>query len=104
MTRRLLVRVIPTRRLAAAVAGAGVLWLLPGGAGVYAGLAGIIVLLGLGIADWVLLPGRRGILVEREVAGSVGIGDAIDGVYMLRSAWPRAVHVTLVDEMPTAVR
>jgi len=104
MTPRLLLRIIPTRRLAAAVAGAGVLWLLPGRVGVYAGLAGLIVLVGLVIANWVLLPGRRGILVEREVAGSVGIGDDIEGTYTLRSAWPRAAHVTLVDEMPAGVR
>jgi uncharacterized protein (DUF58 family) len=102
--RRLLLRVIPTRRLARAVAAAGVLWLLPGSLGVYAGFAGLGVLLLLVIVDWVLLPGRRDLRIERDVAGTVGIGDHVDGVYTLRSAWPRALHVRVVDEMPAAVR
>ena len=102
--RRPLLRVIPTRRLAYAVAAAGLLWLLPGRAGSYAGLGALIVLLIAVIIDWVILPGRRGILIERDVAGSVGIGDQIPGTYTLRSAWPRAVRVRLVDEMPPGVR
>jgi uncharacterized protein (DUF58 family) len=96
--------VIPTRRLAYAVAAAGLLWLLPGRAGFYAGLGALIALLVAVIIDWVTLPGRRGVLVERDVAGSVGIGDQISGTYTLRSAWPRAVRVRLIDEMPSGVR
>ena len=99
-----ILRVIPTRRLAAAIAAAGVLWLLPGQVGVYAGGAGLVVLLVLVIADWVMLPGRRGILIEREVPGTVGIGDRVSGSYTVRSAWPRPLEVTVVDEMPVAVR
>jgi len=99
-----LLRVIPTRRLAWAVAGAGVLWLPPGRVGLYAGFAGLVVLLVLVLADWVMLPGRRGLRIEREIAGSVGIGDKVEGTYTLRSAWPRALHVRVEDEVPTAVR
>jgi len=90
--------------LAWAVAGAGVLWLLPGRVGVYAGIAGVVVLLVLVLADWALLPGRRGLLIEREIAGFVGIGEKVEGTYTLRSAWPRALHVRVEDEMPPAVR
>ena len=99
-----LLRVIPTRRLAAAVAAAGLLWLLPGQVGVLAGIAGIIALLLLVVIDWIMLPGRRGILVEREAPGAVGIGDRVDGTYTVRSAWARPLDVTVVDEMPAAVR
>lgn len=102
--RRVLLRLIPTRRLAAAVAGMALLWLLPGRVGVVAGLAGLVVLLVLVVIDWVTLPGRRDILIERDVAGSVGIGDANDGMYTLRSAWPRDVTVRVQDEFPPAVR
>ena len=99
---RLLLRVIPTRRLAWAVAASGVLWLLPGRLGIYAGLTGLVVLALLALADWASLPGRRGIVIERDVAGSVGIGDKVEGSYTVRSAWPRALSVEVVDEMPRA--
>ena len=102
--RRLLLRVIPTRRLALAVAAAGALWLLPGRVGIYAGIAGLIIVLLLAIADWAMLPGRRGILIARDAPGSVGIGDQVNGAYTVRSAWARAVRVRVVDEMPSAVR
>ena len=45
----------------------------------YAGFAGLVILLVAVLADWALLPGRRGLLIEREVAGSVGIGDKVEG-------------------------
>ena len=101
---RIILRVIPTRRLAWAIAASGALWLLPGQAGVYAGIAGLVILLLLVVTDWALLPGRRGLLVERDVTGSVGIGDRVGGTYTVRSAWTRPLRVTVVDEMPAAVR
>src|SRR5690349_6841942 len=102
--RRLLLRVIPTRRLAWAVAIASVLWLLPGRVGFYAGIAGLIVVALLAVTDWVLLPGKRGVVVERELPGVVGIGDRAAGTYTIRSAWPRRLRLELVDEMPPAIR
>jgi uncharacterized protein (DUF58 family) len=104
MSARPILRIIPTRRLAYALAVAGVLWLLPGTLGTYAGFAGIAALVLVVLADWVMLPGRRGILIEREAPGAVGIGDRAAGTYTVRSAWPRAVTVRVVDEMPAAVR
>src|SRR5690348_15160327 len=103
-SRRPLLRIIPTRRLAYAVAAAGVLWLLPGTLGTYAGIGGLAVLVVLVLADWAMLPGRRGVLIEREAPASVGIGDHAAGAYTVRSAWSRAVTVRVVDEMPAAVR
>ena len=102
--RRLLLRVIPTRRLAWAVAIASALWLLPGRVGFYAGIGGLIAVALLAIVDWILLPGKRGIVVEREVPGVVGIGDRASGNYTVRSAWPRKLRLELVDEMPSAIR
>ena len=101
--RRLWLRVIPTRRLAYVVAAVGVLWLLPGRVGAYAGFAGIAVLAVLVLADWAMLPGRRGVVVEREVAPSVGIGDRVSGSYTVRSAWARPLRLRLVDEVGAGV-
>jgi uncharacterized protein (DUF58 family) len=101
--RRLWLRVIPTRRLAYAVAVVGVLWLLPGRVGTYAGVAGIVVLAVLVLADWAMLPSRRGVVVERDVAPSVGIGDRVAGSYTVRSAGARPLRVRLVDEMAAGV-
>jgi len=101
---RLFLRVIPTRRLAWAVAAIAVLWLLPGQLGVTAGFVGLATVVLLVLGDWAMLPGRRGLSIERDVAGAVGIGDRVAGTYTVRSAWPRALHVTVVDELPSAVR
>lgn len=101
---RRFLRVIPTRRLAWIAAGLGVLWLLPGRLGIYAGFGGIIALILLVLLDWALLPGRRAIVIAREAPGTVGIGDRVDGTYTVRSAWPRPLHLEVVDEMPGAVR
>jgi uncharacterized protein (DUF58 family) len=101
---RPIIRVIPTPRLATALAAAGVLWLLPGRVGVYAGFAGIVLVMLLALGDWVMLPGRRGIVIEREVPGAVGIGDDVHGTYTVRSAWPRRLDVHIIDEMPSAVK
>jgi len=103
VTARPRLRVIPTRRLAYVVAAAGILWLLPGRVGTYAGLAGLAVLVILVLIDWATLPNRRSVVVDRAVARSVGIGDRVEGSYAARSAWPRPLHVRLVDEMPAAV-
>jgi uncharacterized protein (DUF58 family) len=97
-------RIIPTRRLAYAVAGAGVLWLLPGTLGLYAGIAGIVALVLLLLADWAMLPSRHGILIEREAPTTVGIGDKSNGAYTVRSAWMRPITVRVVDEMPAAIK
>jgi uncharacterized protein (DUF58 family) len=90
--------------LAWAVAAVGALWLLPGRLGVYAGIAGLVVVTLLILADWATLPGRRGVIIARDVPGAVGIGDRVPGAYTLRSGWPRPLRVNVVDEMPAAVR
>ena len=104
MTAKPRLRVIPTRRLAYVVAASGILWLLPGSLGTYLGLAGLAVLVSLVVADWAMLPNRRGVVVERVVGRSGGIGDRVHGAYTVRSAWPRPLRVGLVDEMPPAVQ
>jgi uncharacterized protein (DUF58 family) len=94
----------PTRRLAAAVLIASVLWLAPGEAlgvppAVYA-----LIALALGcIADMTLVPARRSVILERIAPGAVGITDTAPVVYRLRSRWPLVVRGVLYDALPRAI-
>ncbi len=101
--RRPLLRTVPEQRLAAGVAVGALLWFLPGDVGVIGGTSGLIVLLLAAAMDWVLLPSRADLTVERELGASVGIGDVTEGEYVVRSAWARALRATIVDELPAGV-
>lgn len=98
-----LVRFVPERRLAAALALTAPLWLLPGVLGPVAGVAALAaVLLAAGV-DLVLLPSRSGLEVAREAPESVGLGDGVDGAYEVASRWARPLRVELHDDLPPAV-
>lgn len=86
----------PTRRAAAAVAVTAAAWLLPG-TGLQVALVALLVLLAVSLLDAVLLPSERDIDIERELPESVGVGDTVEGQYVLRSRWPRPVHLALHD-------
>lgn len=101
---RPLIRVVPEPRLAFVLAALAVLWLLPGALGWIVAVAGLVVLAVVVVVDWALLPPRTGVIVARELPPSVGIGDHAPGEYSVRSLWPRALHVHLMDEMPPVVR
>jgi uncharacterized protein (DUF58 family) len=91
------VRFSPERRLAVLVAGASLLWLLPGRAGAIAAETAIgLLLLGAAI-DLALLPARAALRVTRTLPESVGIGDMVDGTYTVESAWPRGCVLELAD-------
>lgn len=99
-----MIGVVPTRRLALALALAAPAWALPGGIGprvVAMALAaiGVAVLL-----DFVLLPPRRAIDVVREVPERVGIGDRETGRYLITSRARQPLRLTLTDLLPAAVR
>lgn len=92
---------VPTRRLALVAALLAPLWLLsgwPAGLGV-ASVASIALVL-LVALDVALLPDARDIEVEREAPATVGVGDAENGRYVVRSHWGRPLRVTLFDAMP----
>jgi uncharacterized protein (DUF58 family) len=97
-------RLVPQRRLALLLALAAPLWLLPGRAGVIGGGAALGAILAGAAVDLALLPGRRALSITREAPPSVGIGDAVDGAYVIVSHAPRALVVRLVDKLPAAVR
>ncbi len=89
--------------MAAAVGASALLWAFPGTAGVYLGLAGLGAVLCLAVIDWILLPARQDLVVERELPPSIGIADTVDGVYIIRSGWRRRLLATLEDELPPEV-
>lgn len=95
--------VFPTPRLAMLVLVAAAAWLVPGDA------AGIVVTLTNGVlvlaaaADFLLLPRRRDIDIERIAPETLGLGDAAELQYAFSSRWRWPVTVTVADEMPPAV-
>ncbi len=93
----------PERRLALLVALSATLWLLPGRVGVIAGSAALAVIVVLAAIDGALLPSRQALTLSRDVPGSVGLGDRVDGAYALTSRWPRALEIRLVDEIATLI-
>ena len=97
-------RFAPTPRLAAALAVASLLWLLPGAAAVPAAAAGLALVVLAAAWDVVRLPPWRLLALTREVPGSVGIGDQVDGRYRLAARWSRPLVVELFDRMPALVR
>ncbi len=100
---RHLLRFAPTPRLAAVVAAAALLWLLPVGGGSAAEL-GILVVAAVTAFDWLRLPARRFLTVTRTVPGTTGIGDRVDGAYELESRWPHALSVELYDRLTSHVQ
>jgi uncharacterized protein (DUF58 family) len=101
---RPILRAMPERRLAIAIAIASVLWLVPGRVGTVLALAALAGLALATIADWLMLPGRRDLSVARELPPTVGAGDLVEGEYVVTSRWPRTLLVRVIDELPTAVR
>jgi|SRR5579862_5530744 len=97
-------RFVPEQRLAVAVAAASPLWLLPGRAGVIAGSAALAAIVLLAAADVVLLPAPAGLTVVREAPPGVGIGDHVDGTYVVASHWRSAFTVRLADRVAAGVR
>lgn len=96
-------RYAPRRRLAAAVAVAAFLWMLPGRAGVVATEGALAVIGLLAAVDAALLPPRRAITLARELPDTVGLGDGVDGKYAIASQWPRAIVVELRDRFSPLV-
>ena len=76
-------RYSPQRRLAAVLATVALLWLLPDPIGIYAGSGALGAVLILLSADFLLLPTRAAVVVEREFPRNVGIGDTVTGAYTI---------------------
>ncbi len=92
-------RVYPTRRLAAAVLAAGVAWIVPV-IGRPLALALIVGLVSAVIVDYLRLPRREAITVERAAPETLGLGDSADVTYTIRSAWSWPARARLYDRVP----
>jgi uncharacterized protein (DUF58 family) len=92
--------VFPTVRAAAIVGAAAVLWLLPGTTLAVVGLGVFVVLV---IADFLRLPSRQSVTVERSSPDTIGLGDAAEVHYRVRSTWPGPARVELFDEIPPEI-
>ncbi|MBX7118926.1 MAG: DUF58 domain-containing protein [Gemmatimonadaceae bacterium] len=94
---------VPERRLAAAVAAAAALWLLPAPVGPAAGAAALGVLALLLAAEFVRLPTGRTLTVAREAPASVGLGDTVELTYRVTNPTGTPVSARLRDLLPACV-
>lgn len=101
--RQPLLRFVPEPRLALAIAVTAPLWLLPTPWGRYAGI-GVLVSLAAGVvADLFLLPSKAGLVVEREVPQSVGLGDTVPGKIRVHNVTSQPLRITLGHTLPAVV-
>jgi uncharacterized protein (DUF58 family) len=91
-------RIYPTRRLALLVAVVALAWLVPTIALVL--LAVLVVVVAI---EYLRLPRKHSLTVERVAPDTLGLGDATDVVYTLRSAWPWPARVVLYDRIPQGI-
>jgi len=101
---RIVTRYSLQRRLAAVLALVALLWLLPDPVGIYAGSVALgAVLLAVAI-DFLRLPARAAVVVEREFPRNVGIGDHATGAYTISNRSARPLVVELFDRFPALVK
>jgi len=102
-SRRPLWAIYPTKRLAQIVVVGGILWLLPGNAGVLLGAIGLLVVGSLVALDYVKLARPDSIDVTRAIPGSIGLGDRVELRYAIGSRWRWPVFFQLSDEIPSGI-
>jgi uncharacterized protein (DUF58 family) len=95
--------VYPTARLAALVLSTGVLWLLPAPFGRLLASVALALLVLAAVVDYVWLPSRRALAVEREAPETLGLGDRVNLRYVVSSAWRWPIRVSLSHDMPAGV-
>ncbi len=101
---RAAVTFLPTPRLAAVVAALAPIWLLSGQPnGKVLVTVSLIALVAVVAWDLATLPAAWQVHVARRVPDSVGLGDAVEGAYVLQSAAGRALRVHLFDALPPAL-
>lgn len=100
-SRRPLLRFVPQQRLGWAVLLAALPWALPGRPGLYLGSLVALSLLVAVVVDLVTLPSRSGLSLSRELPGTIGVGDAVAGRYIVANYSARPLLVSLTDLLPT---
>ena len=98
---RAVVAFLPTRRLAVLVALLAPVWLLS--SVVYGSMVIAVVLTALlfvVIFDILTIPARWQVGFTRNLSESVGLGDSVEGTYVVRSRSGRALRIRIFDRMP----
>jgi len=95
--------VFPTRRLAWLVLVTAVFWLLPGVAGRSVPVIAVTVLVLATALDFLRLPSRRRLTIERSAPDTIGLGDTAVLEYHVASAWRWPLRIQLSDDMPPGV-
>jgi uncharacterized protein (DUF58 family) len=101
--RDLLARYMPQPRLALLAALTAPLWMLPSPFGSAAGMIAAGLLIMLVAVDFLLLPPRAAIGVERDIPQTVGIGDTATASYTVFNRGSRAVVLSVHDRFPQLV-
>ncbi|MEP6834858.1 MAG: DUF58 domain-containing protein [Gemmatimonas sp.] len=91
------------RRLAVLVALVALVWLLPDPVGIYVGRVALAAIVIAVSADFLMLPARAAIVVEREFPHNVGIGDQATGTYTISNRSGQSLVVELFDRFPSLV-
>lgn len=95
--------VFPTRRLAWLVALAALLWLLPGRIGSFAAAAALIAIGIAAAVDYLLLPSRPDLVVERDVPDRMGLGDPYEIIYRISSTAAHRAIARLYESIPDGI-
>jgi uncharacterized protein (DUF58 family) len=97
--RRSLLTLYPTQRVAAAVLALSLLWLIPR-AGAALAIGGLVAVAGCLVFDYLRLPKRADVAIEREVPETLGLGDTVSIAYRIESSWPWPIQAELFDRLP----
>jgi len=105
MNLRAFSRILPTQRTAILVAAAAPVWLIafttPGR---IVAIATTIIVLGVIASDLVRLPPASAVDVSRDMPDTAGLGDAVEGEYVINSRWNSTVRGILFDSVPRDLR
>lgn len=99
-----LARYSPTPRFALMLAIAAPVWLVSSGTSGQVVATAIVALIGLSaLVDAARIPGTSSIALQRIFPSTIGVGDAKEGRYEVRSTWPAALKVSITQQLPASV-
>ena len=100
--RRPLWSVYPTDRAAGVLLALALLWLVPI-LGSAIATVGVVLFVAALVFDYLRLPRRADIVVQREAPATLGLGDSVDIRYSVASTWPWPVLYELSDRWPPEI-
>jgi uncharacterized protein (DUF58 family) len=100
--RRFLPTVFPTPRAAGAVLALSLLWLIPR-AGDFLAVGGLVAVAVCVIFDYLRLPKRTDLSIQRQLPETLGLGDTAAIEYRFESSWLWPIHAQLFDRLPAGL-